>query len=135
MAIDQSARWEQSVRGLIDVSSIADVEVPETLRATLRPYQLEGYRWLGFLWTHQLGGILADDMGLGKTLQALALICHARLSCPEQPPFLVVAPTSVVSNWSNEAARFAPDLRVVCLTESASKRGVPSGGLSPPQTW
>jgi superfamily II DNA or RNA helicase len=127
VAIDQSARWEQSVRGLIDVSSIADLEVPETLRATLRPYQLEGYRWLGFLWTHQLGGILADDMGLGKTLQALALICHARLSCPEQPPFLVVAPTSVVSNWSTEAARFAPDLRVVCLTESASKRGSPSG--------
>ena len=126
VAIDQSARWEQSVRGLIDVSSITDVEVPETLRATLRPYQLDGYRWLRFLWTHQLGGILADDMGLGKTLQALALICHARQSCPEQPPFLVVAPTSVVSNWSTEAARFAPDLRVVCLTESRSKRGAPS---------
>ena len=73
-----------------------------------------------------MGGILADDMGLGKTLQALALICHARLACPEQPPFLVVAPTSVVSNWSSEAARFAPDLRVVCITESASKRGAPS---------
>jgi superfamily II DNA or RNA helicase len=129
VAIDQSARWEQSVRGLIDVSSIDDVEVPETLRATLRPYQLDGYRWLGFLWTHQLGGILADDMGLGKTIQTLGLICHARLSCPEQPPFLVVAPTSVVSNWSNEAARFAPDLRVVCLTESESKRGAPSAGI------
>jgi SNF2 family DNA or RNA helicase len=129
VAIDQSARWEQSVRGLIDVSAIADVEVPKTLQATLRPYQLEGYRWLRFLWSHQLGGILADDMGLGKTLQALALICHTRLSCPEQPPFLVVAPTSVVSNWSNEAARFAPDLRVVCLTGSESKRGAPSGGV------
>ena len=66
-------------------------------------------------------------MGLGKTLQALALICRARLVCPEQPPFLVVAPTSVVSNWSNEAAKFAPDLRVVCLTESESKRSASSG--------
>jgi SNF2 family DNA or RNA helicase len=66
---------------------------------------------------------LADDMGLGKTLQALALVCHARLVCPEQAPFLVVAPTSVVSNWSTEAAKFAPHLRVVCLTESESKRG------------
>jgi superfamily II DNA or RNA helicase len=129
VAIDQSARWEQSVRGLLDVSSIDAVEVPETLRATLRPYQLDGYRWLDFLWTHHLGGILADDMGLGKTIQALALICHARLSCPEQPPFLVVAPTSVVSNWSNEAARFAPELRVVCLTESESKRGAPSAAI------
>jgi superfamily II DNA or RNA helicase len=123
VAIDQSARWEQTVRGLTDVSTIEDVDVPETLRATLRPYQLEGYRWLWFLWSHHLGGILADDMGLGKTLQALALICRARLVCPEQPPFLVIAPTSVVSNWSNEAAKFAPDLRVVCLTESESKRG------------
>ena len=127
VAIDQSARWEHTVRGLTDVSSIEDVDVPETLRATLRPYQLEGYRWLWFLWSHHLGGILADDMGLGKTLQALALICRARLVCPEQPPFLVIAPTSVVSNWSNEAAKFAPDLRVVCLTESESKRSASSG--------
>jgi SNF2 family DNA or RNA helicase len=123
VAIDQSARWEQAVRGLRGISSIDDVAPPETLRAKLRPYQLDGYRWLRFLWTHQLGGILADDMGLGKTLQALALICHARLVCPEQPPFLVVAPTSVVSNWLSEAAKFAPSLRVLCLTESASKRG------------
>ena len=127
VAIDQSARWEQAVRGLSDVSSIEDVEPPLALRAKLRPYQLSGYRWLCFLWTHQLGGILADDMGLGKTLQSLALICHARMVCPEQPPFLVVAPTSVVSNWLSEATRFAPDLRVVCLTESEAKRGSPSG--------
>ena len=58
---------------------------PRRPTGQLRPYQLDGYRWLRFLWTHQLGGILADDMGLGKTLQALALICHARLVCPEQP--------------------------------------------------
>ena len=123
VAIDQSARWEHAVRGLTDASSIEDVEVPAALRVTLRPYQLQGYRWLRFLWSHQLGGILADDMGLGKTVQTLALICHARQLCPEQPPFLVVAPTSVVSNWYTEAARFAPDLRVACLTESESKRG------------
>src|SRR4030095_487949 len=95
VAIDQSARWEQAVRGLRDASSTDHVEVPETLQATLRPYQLDGYRWLCFLWSHQLGGILADDMGLGKTLQALALICRARLVCPQQPPFLVVSTTRV----------------------------------------
>ena len=77
--------------------------------ATLRPYQAEGFGWLAFLWQHQLGGILADDMGLGKTLQSLALICHARQARTE--PFLVVAPTSVVSNWDAEAARFAPGLQ------------------------
>ena len=80
VAIDQSARWEQSVRGLIDVSSIADLEFHRRCGPRCG-HQLEGYRWLGFLWTHQLGGILADDMGLGKTLQALALIpCPAELS-------------------------------------------------------
>jgi len=125
VAIDQSARWEQTVRGLTDLSSIEQVEAPAALRATLRPYQLDGYRWLCFLWSHHLGGILADDMGLGKTLQALALICQAGQVCPGQPPFLVVAPTSVVSNWYTEAAKFAPDLRVVCLTESESKRRAP----------
>ena len=76
--IDQSARWRRSVAALAEVTAIEPVAVPETLQAELRPYQLDGYRWLSFLWTHQLGGILADDMGLGKTLQALALICRAR---------------------------------------------------------
>jgi hypothetical protein len=125
VAIDQSARWEQTVRGLSDISAIEQVAVPKTVRATLRPYQLAGYHWLCFLWSHQLGGVLADDMGLGKTLQALALIAQARLACPEQPPFLVVAPTSVVSNWFSEAARFTPDLNVICVNESESKRGTP----------
>ena len=48
----------------------------------LRPYQLDGFRWLAFLWEHRLGGILADDMGLGKTLQTLALISHAQAARP-----------------------------------------------------
>jgi SNF2 family DNA or RNA helicase len=77
------------------------------------------------LWSHGLGGILADDMGLGKTVQALALICHARLVSPSDAPFLVVAPTSVVSNWAAEAARFAPDLSVVTVEETQSRRRRP----------
>ena len=85
--IDQSAQWRQNVRGARrrdgDGSRMA---APETLHAVLRPYQLEGYRWLSFLWTQRLGGILADDMGLGKTLQALALIAHARQVEPDGPP-------------------------------------------------
>ena len=85
--------------------------VPEGLRGTLRPYQVEGYRWLRRLGRLGLGGILADDMGLGKTLQALALLlAEAQLG---RGPSLVVAPTSVVPNWEAEAARFAPSLRVV----------------------
>ena len=125
VVIDQSAAWSRITRGLSDVTSIEPVPAPARLLAELRPYQLDGFRWLNFLHAHQLGGILADDMGLGKTVQALALICHAVAEKPDGPPFLVVAPTSVVSNWANEAARFAPDLKVVCLAESQGKRGVP----------
>ncbi|MBA3529675.1 MAG: helicase SNF2, partial [Propionibacteriaceae bacterium] len=122
VVIEQSDRWAKAVGGLINVTSIDPVEVPETMHARLRPYQIEGYQWLAFLWAHGLGGILADDMGLGKTLQALALVCRARLQEPAAAPFLVVAPTSVVSNWVNEARTFAPGLKVVTIVESETKR-------------
>ena len=123
--IEQSARWSRAVRGLAGQEDVEPVEVPDTFQAQLRPYQVAGYRWLHHLWSNGLGGILADDMGLGKTLQALALICSARASgrIETSEPFLVVAPTSVVSNWQREAATFAPSLRVVCITESEAKRG------------
>ena len=100
--------------------------VPVGLQATLRPYQVEGYRWLTFLYEHRMGGILADDMGLGKTVQALALLAHAieehRAAVPGEPfaPFLVVAPTSVISNWAAEAERFLPGAKVVTITETTA---------------
>ncbi len=80
---------------------------PEHLEATLRGYQREGFRWLSALCELELGACLADDMGLGKTLQILALL-STRIG---KGPMLVVAPTSVCSNWKFEAERFAPMLR------------------------
>lgn len=108
--------------------------MPASLRATLRPYQVEGYRWLTFLYEHRMGGILADDMGLGKTVQALALLAHAMEehraaseraaergeSVEPFAPFLVVAPTSVISNWAAEAERFLPEAKVVTITETTA---------------
>jgi SNF2 family DNA or RNA helicase len=91
------------------------------LKAELRPYQLQGFRWLAYLWQCRLGGILADDMGLGKTLQTLALVAHAREG--GAAPFLVVAPTSVVGTWAGEAATFTPGLVVRTITESQARRG------------
>jgi SNF2 family DNA or RNA helicase len=103
------------------------------LKAELRSYQQAGYEWLVFLWEHQLGGILADDMGLGKTVQALALMAHAveasrehpEGKAPDQPPFLVVAPSSVLPGWLEEAARFTPELRVRAASATRTRQGVP----------
>lgn len=112
--------------GVVRPNLNREYPVPAGLRATLRPYQVEGYRWLTFLYEHRMGGILADDMGLGKTVQALALLAHAieehRAVVPGEPfaPFLVVAPTSVISNWAAEAERFLPGAKVVTITETTA---------------
>ena len=83
----------------------------ETLKATLRPYQEAGARWLGFLTRLGLGACLADDMGLGKTLQVIALLL-TESGRDEPQPSLVVAPASLLANWAAEIERFAPSLRV-----------------------
>jgi SNF2 family DNA or RNA helicase len=97
-------------------SAFEELSVPEQFRGVLRPYQMRGYSWLGFLKRWGLGACLADDMGLGKTVQALALIereWQATLRNGGQRPTLLVCPTSVISNWQKEAARFTPDLPVM----------------------
>ncbi|WP_430789487.1 SNF2-related protein [Actinoplanes sp. G11-F43] len=114
----QAADWQRAVSALSESGAVLDQKVPGGVDAELRPYQLEGFRWLAALHDNGLGGILADDMGLGKTLQALALLCHAR----EHGRFLVVAPASVVHNWAAEAARFTPGLDVRTITSTAARR-------------
>lgn len=142
---EPAVEWRRIVAGLED-GRVEELPPPAGLALPLRPYQLAGFRWLAFLWANRLGGVLADDMGLGKTAQTLALIAHtveqqateaaaapsadaADLSSdavggPAGPrrPFLVVAPTSVASNWVSEAARFTPGLRVATVTATEAKR-------------
>jgi superfamily II DNA or RNA helicase len=120
----QAAQWQESVAELLASHDPIAHEVPAGIDATLRAYQVDGFRWLAHLHAHGLGGILADDMGLGKTLQALALMAHVKEADPAAPPFLVVAPTSVVGNWASETARFAPGLRVATIAEGLARRGV-----------
>ena len=95
-------------------------EVPKLLTATLRSYQVEGYRWLMRLSAWGAGACLADDMGLGKTIQTIAFL----LANAEQGPSLVVAPASVVSNWQTELGRFAPSMITYNLSDYYDRKPV-----------
>src|SRR5699024_1807327 len=106
----QAETWVQRARALRDLTEIPRPDAPG-LTWALRGYQQEGFWWLAFLYQHKLGGILADDMGLGKTIQVLALIQHARTQ-GNTAPFLVVAPTSVITAWRSEAQKHTPGLRL-----------------------
>jgi superfamily II DNA or RNA helicase len=119
----QSERWSRAVGALLDLDAIEPAELPAGLDATLRPYQVDGFRWLSLLWDCGLGGVLADDMGLGKTLQMLAMVLRAHERGELGDPVLVVAPTSVLSTWESEAARFAPSLRTVVVDRTRNKAG------------
>ena len=87
---------------------------PRSMNARLRPYQEQGLGWLSVLGALAAGGVLADDMGLGKTLQAIAYMLDLKESGALAGGCLIVAPTSVVDNWQDELARFAPSLSVAC---------------------
>ncbi|PUB34395.1 SNF2 family DNA or RNA helicase [Elizabethkingia sp. YR214] len=93
-------------------ASIPEVAVPETLDAELRAYQQEGLNWLNFLDDHNFGGCLADDMGLGKTIQIIAFILSQREKHGHTTN-LVVLPTSLLFNWQEELAKFAPSVKVL----------------------
>ena len=122
---EQSRRWRERVQTLLNLGSDETrITVPDGLDAVLRPYQEQGLAWLAALWDAGLGGVLADDMGLGKTLQSLALLERAReLGQLDDAPVLVVAPASVVGTWAEEAARFAPGLRVAVIRATRARRG------------
>ncbi|HET6468594.1 MAG TPA: SNF2-related protein [Geminicoccaceae bacterium] len=108
-------RLREMARRLQAATDLPPVVAPNGLKATLRPYQLQGLRWLQFLSTIGLSGVLADDMGLGKTLQTLAHILTEKEAGRLRRPCLVVAPTSLIPTWRNETRRFAPDLDILVL--------------------
>ena len=124
--VSTDAAWREQRRRL-DEAQAFDPALPSTLQADLRPYQREGYEWLARLSQWGAGACLADDMGLGKTVQTLALLLHR---APDGPA-LVVAPTSVVANWIDEARRFAPTLKVATYGGAAASRGEQLDDLGP----
>jgi hypothetical protein len=106
LKVDQ--QWKQHLQRLKKLDDLKP-KVPGTFQAELRDYQIEGFNWLSRLAHWGVGACLADDMGLGKTIQLLALL----LARASQGPAMVVAPTSVCTNWISEMARFAPTLNPI----------------------
>lgn len=112
-------RHREIFEGFNNLSS-SKLALPK-LQASLRPYQYEGFKWLHYLYTNNLGGCLADDMGLGKTIQTIALL--ARIYPKVKQPTLLVMPRSLLFNWQNELTRFAPQLTV--YTYYGNNRSLP----------
>jgi superfamily II DNA or RNA helicase len=112
-----TAETKELFRKIKNIDEIKGARKPRNLKAQLRPYQEQGFHWLWFLHEIGSGGVLADDMGLGKTVQTLTLLLavkneDAKIEGKRKPfKVLIVAPTSVVTNWLREMDKFAPSLR------------------------
>ncbi len=105
----------ETLQGLRRPEGLAQVSPGAELKATLRPYQQAGVRWLYLLTRLGLGACLADDMGLGKTIQVLSLLLILKREDDdnESRPSLLVVPASLMANWAAESARFSPGLRLL----------------------
>jgi superfamily II DNA or RNA helicase len=117
--------FERARARLHEFAGVTAVDPAPTFVGTLREYQREGLGWLNFLREFHLGGCLADDMGLGKTVQVLALLDalrKQRVDAGERgKPSIIVVPRSLVFNWLREAARFAPKLHVLDLSNARGR--------------
>jgi SNF2 family DNA or RNA helicase len=102
-------------RKLKNFDGIKKAAPPRGLKASLREYQKQGLSWLQFLREYEFNGVLADDMGLGKTVQTLAHLLLEKQKKRLDRPCLIIAPTSLMSNWRREAQQFAPALKVLVL--------------------
>jgi non-specific serine/threonine protein kinase len=144
---DQVISWSRITAGDWLRQTLERIRRPEAddacqpgrdLQATLRPYQVDGVRWLWFMTELGLGACLADDMGLGKTIQVIDLLLQRRRAASSSPhapreasrhaerdgyaaPNLLIVPASLIGNWRQELARFAPTLRVFFAHRSESE--------------
>lgn len=99
----------------------SDFEVPTSLNSIMRNYQVHGFKWMKTLECYGFGGILADDMGLGKTLQMISVLLAAKEN-EQSGTALIVSPASLVYNWKEEFAKFAPMLNVTLVVGNQDER-------------
>lgn len=109
---------DESIKKYMDKIRSIDIKVPNELKNVLRPYQLDGIKWLTQLSEMGMGGILADDMGLGKTLQVIAYIHGLK---PDKP-VLIVAPSTLTYNWLREIDKFTTDVKALLISGTKDER-------------
>ena len=117
-SIQLDPRFKTLLAAFTHPAAMPEPTLPPILIDILRPYQRDGVRWLHFLKSYGMGGLLADDMGLGKTLQVLALL----LTGDRKRPSLIVCPKTLLFNWMREVKKFAPDLKAVIVQGSRTDR-------------
>ena len=133
LRVKRDERFREMARRFKEVED-EEFPLPEGINAELRPYQEKGYRWMKTLQSCGFGGILADEMGLGKTLQT---ICYFA-SLPRKDTglaHLVVCPSSLVLNWSDELAKFAPALGVKLIIGTQKERAMLAGSDHGEDVW
>lgn len=117
----EAGGWlRETLQRMRTAEGLTDCQPGRDLQATLRPYQVRGVQWLWFMMELGLGACLADDMGLGKTIQILDLLLQRKRQSGHggSVPSLLIVPASLLGNWRQEAARFAPSL-AVCVVHGS----------------
>ena len=120
VCVDRDQYFKQLIRNFREPEA-SDAREPASMKKVLRSYQKRGYQWLRTLEKCRFGGILADDMGLGKTLQVISVLLAAKEE-GRALTSLVVCPASLIFNWEEEFARFAPELCVCAVTGTQEDR-------------
>ena len=117
--IVSNGKWLSKL--LADMRTPANIKmaaIPTTFKATLRPYQKNGFTWLNYMNKLGFGACLADDMGLGKTVQMLAFFDKMRKD-NKNAKVLLIVPASLMGNWMKEAEKFTPSMSVSILHGTA----------------
>ena len=118
---NRSENYKKFVYGLTQIET--EKQVPKTINASLREYQLIGFNWLKTLDEYGVGGILADDMGLGKTVQVLCAICsYLEENTKTKKPTLIVCPSSLCLNWQNEIEKFTNNINSLIIHGTLEER-------------